>query len=476
MKRTLAALLALVLAAGLVSGCESKGENSTGSDGTKSTVSESADKTENSAGDENSAPDEAADDGFDDMPDAGLPDETSDGEADNAAVEVNGMTVLNSLPEELRMTVNMFENPASDFEFVDKEDGIHITKYVGKSGSLRFPEYIRNKKVVEISSKVFEDSAPVKKLFLDKAAAEMYASTKEWNNPDLADSLEYLYVAPTVGVMPYARNKRYVEGEGLFRFHTALKGVLIVEGVYEISDYCFRDCKNLEYVYMANTVDTIRRYAFKNCTSLKTIYIPAGTATIEEYAFEGAANLTDIVVDSDNPNYSVIDGALYNKDGSELVFMTAADVWTVPESLPALTEDSMEFFSEANTVRIPGKFNGVGTRAFAGKNITRVEIEEGVTSIGSYCFFDCKNLTEVVLPEGLKTLGSGAFLRCDNLREITLPDSVISIGTIKETMDSNPIESSSDFKTFPSGIKITYKGRTYDLSDSAEFYALFPVK
>lgn len=485
MKRTIAALLTLVLAAGLVSGCESKGENSTGSDGAKSTVSESADKTENSAGDENSAPDEAADDGFDNMPDAGLPDETSDGEADNAAVEVNGMTVFNSLPAELQATVNMSENPASDFEFVDKEDGIHITKYVGKSGSLRFPGYIRNKKVVEISSKVFEDSAPVKKLFLDKAAAEMYARTKEWNNPDLANSLEYLYVASNVGVMPYARNKRYVAGEGLFRFHTALKGVMIVEGVYEISDYCFRDCSNLEYVYMANTVDTIRRYAFKNCTSLKTIYIPAGTATIEDYAFVGAANLTDIVVDSDNPNYSVIDGALYNKDGSALVFMTDRDVWTVPESLPAVTKESMEFFSEANTVRIPGKFsgvgkfNGVGTRAFSGKNITRVEIEEGVASIGSYCFFDCKNLTEVVLPEGLKALGSGAFLRCDNLREITLPDSVISIGTIKETEDSNPIESSSDFKTFPSGIKITYKGRTYDLSDSAdsaEFYALFPVE
>lgn len=485
MKRTLAALLALAMAAGLVSGCESKGENSAGSDGAKSTVSESADKTENSAGDENSAPDEAVNNDNENMPEAGFSDETSDSEADNAAVEVNGTTVFNSLPEELQATVNMSENPASDFEFADEEDGIHITKYVGKSDSLRFPEYIRNKKVVEISSKVFEDSAPVKKLFLDKAAAETYERVIKNNCADLSDSLEYLYVASNVGVMPYSQAEVYAESEGLFRFHTALKGVIIVEGVYEISDYCFRDCSNLEYVYMANTVDTIRRSAFKNCTSLKTIYIPAGTATIEDYAFNGAANLTDIVVDPDNPNYSVIDGALYNKDGSALVFMTAADVWTVPESLPAVTEESMKFFSEANTVRIPGKFsgvgkfNGIGTLAFSGKNITRVEIEEGVTSVGAYSFANCKNLTEVVLPDGLKAVRNGAFSGCDNLREMTLPDSVISIGTIKENMDSNPIESSADFHTFPSGIKITYKGRTYDLADSAdsaEFYALFPVE
>ena len=47
--------------------------------------------------------------------------------------------------------------------------------------------------------------------------------------------------------------------------------------------------------------------------------------------------------------------------------------------------------------------------------ITALEVEEGVTSIGSYAFFDCTGLTSVSLPESLTKLGRSCFSGCDSL-------------------------------------------------------------
>ena len=47
--------------------------------------------------------------------------------------------------------------------------------------------------------------------------------------------------------------------------------------------------------------------------------------------------------------------------------------------------------------------------------ITALEVEEGVTSIGSYAFFDCTGLTSVSLPESLTKLGRNCFSGCDSL-------------------------------------------------------------
>lgn len=60
--------------------------------------------------------------------------------------------------------------------------------------------------------------------------------------------------------------------------------------------------------------------------------------------------------------------------------------------------------------------------------IKEVEIAEGITSVGSYAFYDCKNLTDVVIPSGVTSIGSYAFFGCRSLASVAIPDSVTSIG------------------------------------------------
>lgn len=60
--------------------------------------------------------------------------------------------------------------------------------------------------------------------------------------------------------------------------------------------------------------------------------------------------------------------------------------------------------------------------------IKQVEIQEGITAIGSYAFANCPRLTEVVIPSSVSAIGSFAFGLCESLTQITLPDTVESLG------------------------------------------------
>ena len=63
------------------------------------------------------------------------------------------------------------------------------------------------------------------------------------------------------------------------------------------------------------------------------------------------------------------------------------------------------------------------------ETITKVVIENGITSIGSDNFSDLDSLTSVTIAPTVKTIGSRAFAECDNLKSITIPNGVKTIDT-----------------------------------------------
>ena len=63
------------------------------------------------------------------------------------------------------------------------------------------------------------------------------------------------------------------------------------------------------------------------------------------------------------------------------------------------------------------------------EQIANVIIENDVTSIGTYAFYDCPSLTSITIPDSVTTIGDSAFNNCAKLTSITIPDSVISIGS-----------------------------------------------
>ena len=68
--------------------------------------------------------------------------------------------------------------------------------------------------------------------------------------------------------------------------------------------------------------------------------------------------------------------------------------------------------------------------AYNNSKVKKVVIEDGVTSIGAYAFYECSSLTSITIPNSVTNIGAAAFDSCGSLTSITIPGSVTSIGTV----------------------------------------------
>lgn len=60
--------------------------------------------------------------------------------------------------------------------------------------------------------------------------------------------------------------------------------------------------------------------------------------------------------------------------------------------------------------------------------IKRVEIQQGITTVGMYAFMNCPQLTGVSIPASVESIGGFAFALCEKLPQITLPNTVKTLG------------------------------------------------
>ena len=114
---------------------------------------------------------------------------------------------------------------------------------------------------------------------------------------------------------------------------------------------------------------------------------------------------------------------------------TPTHEYTAPgDYVIALTvEGTMGFYGNGNTNQYSGILryaSGSSTRNRAYQNaVQKVEIGEGVTSIGSSTFQGCYSLASITIPEGVTSIGNNAFQNCYSLASITIPEGVTSIGS-----------------------------------------------
>lgn len=75
-----------------------------------------------------------------------------------------------------------------------------------------------------------------------------------------------------------------------------IKSIIINQGVKNISNYAFYNCKNLTSITIPDSVRTIDEYAFHNCSNLKELIIPGSVKKIGWGAFEYCHNLQSIIL------------------------------------------------------------------------------------------------------------------------------------------------------------------------------------
>ena len=104
----------------------------------------------------------------------------------------------------------------------------------------------------------------------------------------------------------------------------------------------------------------------------------------------------------------------------------ASDLGLVPITVTTRTDLNA---SEANKAAWWGKTAASETWANENNILCSVRFVDGVTSIGSFAFFNCVLLNSVTIPSSVNSIGSYAFSHCTGLTSITIPDSVREIGS-----------------------------------------------
>jgi hypothetical protein len=230
-------------------------------------------------------------------------------------------------------------------------------------------------------------------------------------------------------------------GEGAFANCSSLSSITIPDTVTNIGDFAFELCTSLTSVTMADGVTNVGADAFSYCTSLAGVTIPAGVTGIAQAAFSDCANLTSITipatvtsigfeafawcasltnisVDGQNPNYSSLNGVLFDKNQLTLIQYpvgNASASYVIPSSVTTIADSAFYNCANLNSVIIPSGVSVIGEEAFQGSGLSQVTVPGTVTAIGNETFAFCPILSSVIISGTVTSLGDDAFYECPSL-------------------------------------------------------------
>lgn len=87
-----------------------------------------------------------------------------------------------------------------------------------------------------------------------------------------------------------------------------------------------------------------------------------------------------------------------------------------------------EYVAQITKVVIEDGVSTLGDNAFNGCGFTSIVLPKTVRTIGAYTFARCASLTEITLPNSVTSIAKNAFFNCTGLTSITIPESVNTIG------------------------------------------------
>lgn len=241
----------------------------------------------------------------------------------------------------------------------------------------------------------------------------------------------------------------FIVKAGVATKYTGNKSIVVVpEGVTELAPCLFWDNQVIEEVILPDTLVNISGDTFYNSSNLRKVNIPKNVKFMGNNPFAGCPN---IEVNNESPFFNLVDGILYNRDFTRLIYYPISkkdDRYEIKEGCRILGKHSFYLCDNLKEVVIPSSIIKLENNPFSGcTKINLVNksdyyhIDDSViydkdyssvigclNSINTDClvlkdvkricrnsFWNCKGIRKIVLPKTLESIGYNPFVSCSNI-------------------------------------------------------------
>lgn len=205
-------------------------------------------------------------------------------------------------------------------------------------------------------------------------------------------------------------------GQYAFR-NTAIREILIPQGITSIQTGVFEDCSNLEKVVAYDVgLRSIGQYAFRNCSNLRTFQVLDANGEVLPGSYEGM-----IMLPSSLTTFTAVgsDGYIFGSDNVEDAPKFSSIV--IPSGVNEI--QGYQFYNNTNLKHIEFELETHYSDIDAeGNPVGTVTYSSSLEIIGPSAFENCTSLEEIVMPDSVFNFNSAGFRNASSLRSITLPN------------------------------------------------------
>lgn len=228
--------------------------------------------------------------------------------------------------------------------------------------------------------------------------------------------------------------------------------VVVPNGVTELAPCLFWDNQIIEEVILPDTLVNISGDTFYNSANLKRVNIPKNVKFMGNNPFAGCPKIEVI---NESPYFNLVDGVLYNKDFTRLIYYPISkktDKYKIKEGCRIIGKHSFYLCDNLKEAIIPSSIIKLENNPFSGcTKINLVNKSEYyhldnsviydkdyssvigcLNSIDTDClvlkdvkricrnaFWNCKGIRKIVLPKTLESIGYNPFVNCSNIEFIS---------------------------------------------------------
>ncbi len=193
----------------------------------------------------------------------------------------------------------------------------------------------------------------------------------------------------------------------------------VIDGktVISLNEKAFFNYSEVREVFAYDGLINIGKSCFQNCTHLHFVTLPDSVTTIGDQAF-AHTGLECFKMPKKIEKLS--QGTFY-----ACKYLRAIDL---NEGLKSIGTACFYQNKNLKTLVLPNSLTKICPHAFSYSGLEKVEIPPSVKHLDDNAFYICRELAEVTLHEGLESIGDECFYQCYALLLLDLPSSLTKIG------------------------------------------------